>query len=302
MGEVVIWGEVLFCIDVCMDFCALYFTARLLHLTDNLRQLFLGAVICALAGVICTAVSHTLLQLAVSLTALLVAAALLIPKERRRLRSILGTVMLFVFLESCTGGMMTALFYLLNRCFWGLGVSVSDDSSRLRWFFLAAAVLFFLLGFLCRMLSDADVRRLCQRGGTVTVRFRGREVTSACLFDSGNLVREPISGKPVVIVPETCRGALGIDAKALSDGTIHGSRLIPMKTIDAESLCWGIPPDEMRLCADDIDICDISAYIVFSDRINEAIVPTSVLMHRTGNRKKEKNPENERIERSSVCK
>ena len=75
-----------------------------------------------------------------------------------------------------------------------------------------------------------------------------------------------------------------------------------MKTIDAESLCWGIPPDEIRLCADDIDICDISAYIVFSDRINEAIVPTSVLMHRTGNRQKEKNTENERIERSSVCK
>ncbi len=279
MGDVVIWGEVLFCIDFCMDFCALYFTAKLLGLSSDRKRLCAGALICASAGVFCTAMQGGLLTAAVSAAALFLAAAILIPKVQRRIRSLLAAVLLFLFFEACTGGVMTALFYFLNRQFVSLGFHIPSGTSRIRWFFLAAATVFFLLGIISRMLSDADVKKLVQRGGEAIVRIGGREASFPCLFDSGNLVREPISGKPVVFIPSRAQMTLGIDAAVLDSGGVPGSRLIPMKTLDAASLRWGICPEAVCLRADDIAIGDAAAYVVFSDQIEHAIVPTALLRH-----------------------
>ncbi len=280
MNEVVIWGEVLFCIDFCMDFCALYFTSKLLHLNTKVLRLCIGAVICASTGVLCVTIANRILRTTVSVVSIIIAVCLLLMNEHRQFRSYPAAVFLFFFLEAAAGGMMTVLFYVLNRSFSDLGVHLPYDNLRLRMFFLAAAVLFFLLGILSRMLSDADIRKLVQRGGTARIEFDGREVVLPCLFDSGNLVREPISGKPVVIVPEFSLDALGMDADALACGTVTGSRLISIKTLDAESLHWGIRPKTMDLRADDIEIRDAEVYLVFSGQITQAIVPTALLQHR----------------------
>ncbi len=280
MGEVVIWGEVLFSIDFCMDFCALYFTAKLLGFPTGIKRLCCAAFICASAGVIGAVEMHAVWQIIVALCALLIAVWLMLPKNRRRFRCLISAILLFLILEACTGGVMTVLFYGLNRRFANLGVHVSGESARIRLFFLAAAVIFFLLGIIARMVSDADVKKLVKRGGSAEVRIGSRELHIPCLFDSGNLVREPISGKPVVFLPDSAKDHLGIDADLLSDGSIPGSRLIPLKTLDAETLRWAIRPDRMWLSADEIQIDDADVYLVFSERIVEAIVPTTLLQHR----------------------
>ena len=284
MSEIVIWGEVLFCIDFCMDFCALYFTLKLLHLNTNVHRLCFASAICAAAGVICVPIIDSILRAAISVFSVFITIAIPMFGKHRPIHNYLGAVFLFLFLEAAAGGMMTVLFYTLNRTFSDLGVQLPHDNLRLRIFFLAAAILFFLLGIVSRMLSDADIRKLVQRGGTVHIGFDGREVTLPCLFDSGNLVREPISGNPVVIVPECALDILGIDGDALSCGTVKGSRLISMKTLDAESLHWGIRPEAMCLRADSIDISDAEVYLVFCGQLSEAIIPTAILQHRA-NRK-----------------
>ena len=280
MGEVVIWGEVLFCIDFCMDFCALYFTSRLLGLHTGIKRLCISAAVCAAAGVICASEIRLWGQAAVMMTALFIAVFLLISDERRHLRCYIRTILLFLFLEACCGGIMTALFYSLNRSFSALGMHVTHEAARFRWFLITAAVLFLLLGIISRMISDADVKKLVQRGGKAEIRIGERELHIPCLFDSGNLVREPISGKPVIFLPQTAQKSFGIDTDSLSDGRIPGSRLIPMRTLDAETLRWGIRPERMCLWADDIAVIDANVYLVFSDRITEAIVPTVLLQHR----------------------
>ena len=162
---------------------------------------------------------------------------------------------------------------------------MNGEPARRRWFFLIAAVIFFLLGIVSRMLSDADTKKLVQRGGTAWIRMNDREVTVPCLFDSGNLVTEPISGKSVVFVPYQTQQELGIVPGALEDGTMMGSRLIPMKTLDSDSIRWGIRPDAIRFSADSIDIPRADVYLVFSRNIEYVIVPTALLKYAAHERK-----------------
>ena len=169
MGDVVIWGEVLFCIDFCMDFCALYFCAKLLGWGTSVKRLCLGSAVCASFGVLCTAVDHVILKVFASLTALLLSVFFLMPKTERRIRRLLAGILLFFVLEACAGGIMTTVFFFLNRQFVSMGVRITEEDTLHRWFFWIAATIFFLLGIVSRMLSDADCKKIVQRGGTACI-------------------------------------------------------------------------------------------------------------------------------------
>lgn len=279
MGDVVIWGEVLFCIDFCMDFCALYFCAKLLGWSTNAKHLCLGSAICASFGVICTAADAPVIKVILSMLALTLSVLILIPKADRRIGRLFTGILLFFVLEACVGGIMTCVFYFLNRQFTSLGFRITEENARYRLFFLIAAGIFFLLGIIHRKLYDADCRKLVQRGGSALIRLHGKEVSVPCLFDSGNLVKEPISGKPVVFVPHHLQNTLGVVPSSLESGTMMGSRLIPMKTLDSSSLRWGIQPDAISFQADRIAIPYAEVYIVFSNQIQQAIVPTALLKY-----------------------
>ncbi len=288
MHDVVIWGEVLFCIDFCMDFCALYFCAKLLGWCVSLKRILLDSLLCAVIGVICAANQRTLLTVVLSCIALGAAIVLIVPKAYRRFTSVISAICLFFFLEACTGGIMTAAFYWLNDRFYTLGFTVSDTNSRSRLFFLCAALILFILGIVNRILTDADVRKLVQRGGEAVIRIRERESVVPCIFDSGNLVCEPISGKSVVFVPSNLLEPLGIQKPMLENGEILGSRLIPIRTLDHSSYQFGIRPDSFHLIADGVDVERADIYLVFSDHVTHAIVPTTLLQHTNGKRAKRK--------------
>ena len=277
MGDSVIWGEVLFCIDFSMDFCALYFTCKLLGWKIRLKNLTLSAVICSAVGVFCTAVLNGLLSAAVMVFGWIGSALLLSPTDKRNVRSMTAAFLLFVFLEACAGGIMTAVFCFLNRRFYALDFTVSDYETKRKWFFLCAGLVFIILGVICRLLSHADVQKLVQRSGIAAIRWNGHETSVACMFDSGNLIKEPISGKSVMILPYKEQFSLGVDPKLLESGGITGSRLISMKTLDRAYLMWGIRPDSIDIRADSLEISGEELYIVFSDGTDKAIVPTSML-------------------------
>lgn len=277
MDGVIVWGEVLFCIDFSMDFCALYFTCKLLGWRVRLRRLLPAAAICAGISVFCTAVLSGAVSAAMLLLGWLTSAVILAPRKKRKIRMMLCAFFLFLFLEACAGGIMTVIFVWLNRRFAALGFTVSDGAVRHRLFFMTASAIFVFLGVICRIISRAEIKKLVKRNGTASVQWNGHETVVPCLFDSGNLVSEPISGKPVMILPYKEQYRLGVEPAQLENGRVHGSRLIPLKTLDRLSLSWGILPDAVRLQADRLDIPETEIYIVFSRGTEYAIVPTAVL-------------------------
>ena len=279
MNGIVIWGEVLFCIDASMDFCALYFTLKLCGQRISLLRLCTAAFLSAGLGVFCTAYG---LSTGWSLLLLCGAWMMLWPiaagcRFGHRWPECIRALLLFLFLQACAGGMMTAVFVFLNRFAVKNDIFLPSEIPRTRLFFVFAGVIFLLLGVFSRLLSDSKVRRLVQRGGIAHVTYNDRSRQIPCLFDSGNLVREPISGKPVMILPQAEADALGIRQEMLNEGNLRGSRLIPMKTLTGDRLLWGIMPRETTLKAEGILIKSTNMYMVFSEGTDLAIVPTSVI-------------------------
>ena len=279
MQPVVIWGEVLFFIDFSMDFCTLYPVLRILGQPVRLYRLLAASALCAAAGV----ASVTLPTSAAWILAagcVFAVWLLLIPRVNRTPYLFLKAVLLFVFLEAAAGGLVTAVFFSLNRWFSGVGISVQTPLVRRQWFWLCAALFFFICRWVNRILQNAAARRFTNPGGSLTVRYDGCEIRAECLLDSGNLVCEPISGRPVTVLPSGCSEALGIDLPRLCSGGYPHSRLIPLQSIGGSQLLWGIHPEQILLtaeCGTDGKQTEIDCYIVFSDRTEEAIVPMCLL-------------------------
>lgn len=256
MQTVTVWGEVLFAIDFSIDFCALYFARRLLGRTVSGRRTVFGAALCAAVGV--ALVSAGFPALWEMLLCILTAAIAYRMTEPEHLMpgQLLNGVLLFVFLEAAAGGLMTAVFSMLNRWFSGAGITLSDNGTRRMLFWLSVGGLCILFSVIFRILGGRDCKiREC----TVGIRFGDRHIRYPCIGDTGNLLREPISGLPVLVMPQTSLTELGISADALSAGQIPHSRLVSAKTISGENtLYWAIHPPEIRVyMTDSVHLKDV---------------------------------------------
>ena len=277
MDEIVIWGEVLLLIDFSMDFCALFFTYQLLGWKIVIWKLIIASALCAVLGLVCITLPLGTTSLCVVFIGWMISTILTMPSEKRCVRNILYVLVLFVLLEAFAGGIMTAIFCRLNQINKAAGIHFEHIESKQRIFLLASGIIFFILLAVNRILSNAKIRKEATQNGTVTVQWNGFEINTRCMFDSGNLVREPISGKHVMILPFKECSALGIEPNLLSSGKVFGSRLIPIKTLDKTSVLWGILPNTVKIRTSDAFYTGIELYVVFSSGTDIAIVPTGIL-------------------------
>ena len=159
---------------------------------------------------------------------------------------------------------MTAIFNLLNRLDLPLDGIISDGISTYIFAIVAAVA-----GFISLKSGQIASHRSTVSECRVTLRFGDRESTLLGLIDSGNLIREPISGRPVIVVDRAALAAV-IDVSALdrfmhgehTDSALRSPRLIPIKTASGKGMLAAIQPDEvtivfsdkrnkeMRICAD----------------------------------------------------
>ena len=110
---------------------------------------------------------------------------------------------------------------------------------------------------ICLILAVRLIRRVKRaRSVDVCVMFRGAKSSFEALCDSGNLLRDPISGDPVMTVSRhavmpLC-GSRGVDAlvsfdtEALCELSLP-FRVIPRRTVDASSLVCALVPDKVYI-------------------------------------------------------
>lgn len=124
-----------------------------------------------------------------------------------------GTV--FVLLSMALGGM-------------AIGLGKGDFSSLI---FSAAGI-----AFLCMLgiRSPLGIDRFQQ----VELQWQGKRVTMTALVDTGNTLRDPITGEGVLVVGMAAGAQLGISRETISDpitamaqGSIPGARLIPYRAV-----------------------------------------------------------------------
>lgn len=260
MDDIVIWGEVLFFIDCSMDFLSLDFMCRIMRIRAKLRNLCAAAAIGAAVSVGVTAAGgRTFITVPVLLFTAFAVCMAVLPAEIWSLSLLPRAVCLFLLTEAALGGIMTVLYRLFDRIFAGQGFF---RGGGMHGFLLSAFAAWGLLSLLLHLTGQKSTDG---RTGIVTVRLGGREENLPCLFDSGNLAREPISGLPVVFLPSSSAGGFGIRMSSLASGEMPGSRIIPVSTVSGEKLFWGIRPELLYYRTPKRQAAD--AYIVFSDQL-----------------------------------
>ena len=246
------WGDLLFFVNFCMDFQCLYLTARLLHRRFSVWRAALasaGGAVYAVAALFMEAGRAAAFFCDLAVCALM---CLLVFLERgRRLRRFFIPFALYFGVSAAVGGVMTALSHQLNR----LTLPGADTASG-PWFYVLAAaggLSTFAWGRLCQ-------RRAKGKHAALRVVLDQKEVTFDCMTDTGNLLTDPVSGRPVVIVSERAAGALlppellcalsdRNAATTLPPALARRVRLIPSVSATGQGLLVAVLPDSAGLDA-----------------------------------------------------
>jgi stage II sporulation protein GA (sporulation sigma-E factor processing peptidase) len=193
IGEV--YADVFFLVNFSMDFLCFYLCARLLHRPLSLWR---GMLASALGGIYAVAALFLALDRApaFALDALVcvVLCAVAMGARREGLRALFRLSGLYLLVSMVLGGVMTALYAQLNRIP-GVTDRVEADGAS-AWVFFGIAMLSALLSTLW---GRSFRRETAKTRVTVVVVEGGRRVELGGIVDSGNLLHDPISGKPVIV-------------------------------------------------------------------------------------------------------
>ena len=256
--EAEIYVDLYFLINTSMDFLCLLITGRLLHARMGTGRLLLAAAVGGFYAVLSLLLAAGgVLGLLADCAAALLISAVAFASRGIRLRRIFLSSAVFALISMVQGGLMTALYVLLNRLELPLGAIGEDTLSA--WIFGGVALAAGLL-----TLRGGRAMGISSRVEAVEVRARllGREVALNAMVDSGNLLVDPVSGRGV-IVAERRALASALPRQLLGEGRagereameyIRANaeiaarvRLIPTKTASGGGILVAILPDSVTL-------------------------------------------------------
>ena len=252
-----VYADLLFLVNFSMDFLCFYLCARLLHRPLSLWR---GMLASALGGIYAVVVLFlTVGKVPAFLLDMLVCVALCavaMMGKRERWRSLLRLSALYLLVSALLGGAMTLLYAQLNRIP-GLVEKVEEDGLS-TWLFFALAILSAVLS----ALWGRCFKRTTHKRVMVMIEQGEQRVVLEGLCDSGNLLRDPISGRPVVPVEATrlsgllppllLKAALSERiteaVEMLPPELARSVRLIPARTALGERMMLAIVPERMYVC------------------------------------------------------
>lgn len=245
-----VFADLLFLINFSMDYLCLYITLRVLRRKMRLGRMLIGAGIGGIYSVIALFLSLPApLSLLIDVSISIIMCAIVFSESGRGASSLPLCTFLFFGISMMTGGCMTAIFNLLGRLDLPLGDIEADGISAYLFAALAAIAGLISLGS-----GEVISRKTAVSECLLTVTMNGRKLSLRALSDSGNLVKDSLSGKAVILIDRAELGritslaafddfARGIAPKGQK---IKGLRLIPINTAGGKALLTAAFADELR--------------------------------------------------------
>lgn len=251
--EKTVYADLLFLINFSMDFLCFYISSKILSFKLSPLRAVLGATLGGIYSVIALFLPSFygvsfLIDIAVGLCMCLVVWG-----ASRKSDLFLGFLLYFA-VSMALGGFMTAIFNLLNRLgFNKINAGTGDGISV--WLFALVAL---VSGAVTLLGGRFFKRRSSERSAELEISYGGRTKKISAFVDTGNLLSEPISGKPCVIadtkeledlLPSEILSAAARGGVTLlvSEAHARNIRLIPAITATGEGLLVAIRVDKMRI-------------------------------------------------------
>lgn len=242
--ETVLYADVLFAINFSMDFISLWAAGLLGCKPRRALRMSASAALGGVYAVISIAAGIYGPWQYISAGAVSFFMCLISYGRCGGLRGLLKQSALIWGCGALLGGLMTAVLSLGKN-----GNIYAQGSSGSIWIGAAAAAVGAVY---------ITVRLITAKKGasslSLSIEYAGNHIRLDALCDSGNIMREPISGDPVILMSaelgkklvgsENARALLDCDAKRLTENNIR-FRIIPVKNSSGGSLCAAFRPDKV---------------------------------------------------------
>ncbi len=260
--EQTVYADLLFLVNFSMDFLCFYITSAILHKKLSVLRSFLASVA---GGVYSVAILFAYLVPPFGLICDAVACALMCAfvfiGRGKRISEILLSFAVYIGTSAALGGMMTALFNLLNTLELPFELLKVESEGIPVWLF---ALLAAASGAATLVGGRFFRTRQSQKCAEVEIFFDGKSAKLYAVCDNGNFVRDPISGKCVIvgdlgslrrILPNAIIKAVRSgDAAALADLSPNIGkrlRLIPTSSVGGSSMLFALVPDKIIVFTED---------------------------------------------------
>lgn len=231
-----LYADVLFAINFSMDFLSLFICSIILHKKAERKRIIIASLIGALYGVIDVIFSKSQL-LSLIFCVLISAVMCLISFFEKSLKRLFITFLVYWGVSAALGGTMSLIYSILNRIFYDVIKNYSEVSiyNGARFFIIASITAIVSIVVSRIFTSKKDVKAV-----EIKIIYEGSEYKIQALCDSGNLLVEPISQKPVVLVSEKTRVG-----RALLNKEDRYKRYIPYKDVSGEGILKGVTPEKI---------------------------------------------------------
>ncbi len=251
-----VYVDVLLLINLSMDAVSLLITSRLCAQMARPWRIFAAASIGAVYSLISLFIPLTVYFEVLIFLAVSVLMSCISFKPESLEETVKVSLVLFIS-SAMLGGVMSAMYEMLSGL---LGEMFGEHSDQAvispAMLFILGAVSFFAAMFLCRLHGSGN----CPDMGVIEIKMLGKTAICKGFFDSGNLLSDPLSGRPVVVVRESCIRSIlpsysitghfhmGLEHLGrMSDRERARFRLIPAKGIGGGAHLCGFVPDELTL-------------------------------------------------------
>ena len=195
MGQTV-YADVLFLINFSMDFLVLYLCAKLSRRRINCVRYAVAAAIGGAYGVVTLFLPQNGMTVMICDTlSLILICAVAFYSKKNALRDFIGRCALFAGVSAILGGIMSALYSLLNRS--GLAMLEPDGGDDISvWIFALIAV----LGSVAAVAGGRRMKRFASsKQSSVEIGYEEKTIRLRAMTDTGNLLSDPLSGRGVAI-------------------------------------------------------------------------------------------------------
>lgn len=239
-----VYADVLIIVNLYVDYILLRCVRGFLHLEARGARLVAGAFAGALGSALCLLpLPFWAGPICAGVCTLAAAAAAFLPMKLRRFLRCWLCLWLFSFLLA--GFVLFAAQFAPAGYVGMVGGAVYLNLDLPLLFFATCGAYLAFWGFRRAFPRESDVPRLCK----LAVTYQGQTVELYAKSDTGNALREPFSGLPVVICQRDALGSAAPPELDLASPAAPGLRLVPFDSVGGSGLLTAFQPERVSIPA-----------------------------------------------------
>ncbi len=285
--EQTVYIDLLFLINFSMDFLCFYITSRIISVRFLVGRSCLAS---ALGGVYADAALFLPFGGWQSLVLDVAVCFIMCTIVYAKRSGLIFSSIVYFSVSMALGGFMTAIFNMLNKMGFS-GAVVEDGDGISAWLFLFAAL---VSGIMTLFGGRFFKRSSSISTAEVEITYSGRTTRIRAFVDSGNLLRDPISGRacivtnidavssffPQEIIRAARTGSVAMVALASASDACN-VRLIPTKTASGERMLVALRPEKISVLSSkkkyEADAMIVLAELGRSAHNSDALIPCELI-------------------------